>query len=164
MPVAPYTSETIQTDKGLFDTPQWDIVTPDNLRRTDMPLTPSEVHANLQKLAPNNSERITQLHEIERNAIAAFTGGFDELEAALGLLHLGDHLGWKPLVLIHNKRTIRKYEEILGINLREFFPEEGPSADRSLGYKVAKKLGNFWKAVSGEIKDSELKTQRREVM
>lgn len=125
--------------------------------------TPAEVTKNLHALASFNRERIEELHEIERQAIANFTGQFDELEAALGMLHLGDHIGWKPLVLIHNKRTIRKYEDILGISIREFFPEEGPSAHRSMGYTIAKKIGNFWKAVSGEIKDDELKAQRREV-
>ena len=89
-----------------------------------MALTPAEVQKNLHKLAPFSQERIEQLHDIERQAFASFTGQFDELEAALGMLHLGDHLGWKPLVLIHNKRTIRKYEEILGINIREFFDAE----------------------------------------
>lgn len=128
-----------------------------------MALTPAEVQKNLHKLAPFSQERIEQLHAIERQAIASFTGQFDELEAALGMLLLGDHLGWKPLVLIHNKRTIRKYEEILGISIREFFPEEGPSAERSMGYRIAKQIGNFWKAVSGEIKSDELKAQRREV-
>lgn len=116
---------------------------------------------NLNRLAPLSQEEVWRLHQIEREAIARFRGTFDELEAALGVLHLGQHLGWKPLVLIHNKRTLRKYEEILGINFREFFPEEGPSADRSLGYDLAKKIGNFWKAVSGEVKSDELKAQRR---
>lgn len=128
-----------------------------------MPLTPAEIQKNLHSLAPANPNRLEQLNDIQRKAIASFQGQFDELEAAIGMLHLGDHLGWKPLVLIHNKRTIRKYEEILGINIREFFPEEGPSADRSLGYKIAKKIGNFWKAVSGEVKDDALKAQRREL-
>jgi hypothetical protein len=126
--------------------------------------TSAQVTKNLLSLAPYNRERIEQLHDIERQAFAKFTGQFDELEAALGMLHLGDHIGWKPLVLIHNKRTIRKYEEILGITIREFFPEEGPSAHRSIGYTIAKKIGNFWKAVSGEIKNEELKAQRREVV
>ena len=128
-----------------------------------MSLTQAEVQKNHHALAPFNQKRIEQLHEIERQAFALFQGQFDELEAALGMLHLGDHLGWKPLVLIHNKRTIRKYEEILGISVREFFPEEGPSAHRSIGYTIAKKIGNFWKAVSGEIKSDELKAQRREL-
>ncbi len=68
------------------------------------------------------------------------------------MLRMGDHFGWKVLVLPHNKRTIRKYEEILGIKIRELFEPEGPSADRSIGYTAIKKLGNFWKAVSGKLK------------
>ena len=128
-----------------------------------MPLTPAEIRKNLHALAPLTQEQIWQMYEIERKAIASFTGIFDELEAAIGMLHLGMHVGWKPLVLIHNKRTIRKYEEILDINIREFFPEEGPSARRSIGYTIAKKIGNFWKAVSGEVKDDDLKAQRREI-
>lgn len=128
-----------------------------------MALNTAEVQKNLHKLAPFSQDRVEQLHKIERNAFARFQGQFDELEAALGMLHLGDHLGWKPLVLIHNKRTIKKYEEILAINIREFFPEEGPSVDRSRGYRIAKQIGNFWKAVSGEVKNDELKAQRREL-
>lgn len=126
-----------------------------------MSLTPAQTRKNLHSLAPYDLKRSEELQDIQRKAIANFVGTFDYLEAAIGVLHLGDHLGWKPLVLIHNKRTIRKYEEILGINIREFFIEEGPSARRSLGYTIAKKIGNFWKAVSGEIKDDDLKAHRR---
>jgi hypothetical protein len=97
-------------------------------------------------------DREAELIRIEREAIANFTGGLDDLEAALGVLRMGDYWGWRVLVLIHNKRTIRKYEEVLNIKLRDFFPEEGSQSHRSVGYKVAKKLGNFWKAVSGDIK------------
>ena len=128
-----------------------------------MALTPMEIRKNTKSLAPVDTARIEHLHEIERKAFASYRGTFDELEAAIGMLHIGDHTGWKPLVLIHNKRTIRKYEEILGITIREFFPEEGPSATRSIGYNIAKKIGNFWKAVSGEVKDDSLKAQRRDI-
>ncbi len=126
-----------------------------------MPLTEKEIRKNRLALAPFAPDRLEQLSKIEREAFARFTGQFDELEAAIGMLRLGDHLGWKPLVLIHNKRTIRKYEEILAIEVREFFAEEGPSAHRSRGYVIAKQLGNFWKAVSGAIKDDDLKAERR---
>ncbi|MDP3337255.1 MAG: hypothetical protein Q8S51_10770 [Rhodoferax sp.] len=126
-----------------------------------MQITQAQFQKNLHALAPYDLERLDQLRDLEIKAIARFKGNFDDLEAALGVLHLGDHLGWKPLVLIHNKRTIRKFEEILEINIREFFPEEGPSASRSIGYKIAKKIGSFWKAVSGEVKDDELKIHRR---
>jgi hypothetical protein len=95
--------------------------------------------------------------------IARFQGQFDELEAAIGMYMTGRLVGWKVLMLIHNKRTIRKYEEILGINVRDEFPEEGPFADKSLALNVVKKVGSFWKAVSGELKDDELKEKRREL-
>lgn len=96
-------------------------------------------------------ERAEQLAAIANDALNRFSGTADELEKALGMLMVGDYFGWKVLVLIHNKRTVRKYEEILDISVREFFPEEGPIALRSLGYSVAKDLGNFWKVVSGDI-------------
>lgn len=95
-------------------------------------------------------EQEDQLRRIERDAFLSFDGQLEELEKALGILRLGHHIGWKPLVLGHSKKTISKYEEILGIRLREIFPAEGPSADRSHGFRIAKKLSNFWKAVSGE--------------
>lgn len=91
-----------------------------------------------------------ELERIERDAFLHYEGTFDELEKAIGILRLGHHVGWKPLVLIHSKKTILKYEEILGIKFREVFPAEGPSAQRSVAFKLASTLSNFWKAVSGE--------------
>jgi hypothetical protein len=88
-----------------------------------------------------------------------YVGTFDELESALGMYMIGRLVGWRVLVLIHNKRTIRRYEEILGgINIREEFPKEGPLAHKSVALEVVKKLGNFWKAVSGEVKIDERRT------
>ena len=118
----------------------------------------------LDKLAPNRKvplnerlakltpEQSTQLQDIEDKAITNFSGTLDELESALGMLRMGHHFGWRVLYLIHSKKTIRKYEEILDIKIRELFPEEGPSAERSIGLALAKKASNFWKVVSGEIK------------
>jgi len=91
-----------------------------------------------------------EIERIEREALLHFEGSFVDIERAIGMLHLGHHFGWKPLVLMHSKRTIAKYEEILGIAFRDVFPDEGPSASRSVAYKLAVRVSNFWKAVSGE--------------
>jgi len=107
---------------------------------------------NLTKMMTRSVEEITELERIEREAIANFKGKLTNLEAALGLLRVVGHVGCRLLVLIHNKRTLRKYEDILNIKFKEYFPDEGPSHERSFGYMAAKKIGNFWKAVSGEIK------------
>lgn len=95
--------------------------------------------------------RATQLIRIVNESVDRFVGVSEELEKAIGMLMIGDYVGWKVLVIWHNKRTIRKYEEILGINIREFFPEVGAIAMRSVGYEIALKLGSFWKIVSGDI-------------
>lgn len=107
---------------------------------------------NLQKMVPRSMDREAELIRIEREAIADFKGVLDDLEAALGVLRIGDYIGWKLLLIIHNKRTIRKYEEILNIKIKEFFPDEGSQTSRSNAYKIAKAIGSFWKIVSGDIK------------
>ncbi|MES2662908.1 MAG: hypothetical protein V4629_06365 [Pseudomonadota bacterium] len=94
----------------------------------------------------------SQLQEIEEKAIINFSGTVDELESALGMLRIGHHMGWKMLYVAHSKKTIRKYEEILNIKIRDIFDEEGPSSKRSIGLALASKYSNFWKVVSGDIK------------
>lgn len=88
----------------------------------------------------------------------------DELESALGMLRMGHHVGWKILYIILSKKTIRKYEEILDIKIRDIFPDEGPSAARSIGLEISKRFSNFWKVVSGEIElTKEEKENRRKI-
>ena len=100
-------------------------------------------------LSPEESTALTKrLDETART----YQGQFDELENAIGMMFLGRLVGWKLLVLIHNKRTIRKYEEILGIEIRKEFPEEGPLTIKSPAYEFLKRAGTFWKGVSGDVK------------
>lgn len=101
------------------------------------------------RISPDEAHKLVTLAD---RATKEFRGQFDELEAAIGMLMVGRLVGWKVLVLIHNKRTIRKYEEILGITVRDFFPEVGPLAEKSLAFRAVEQIGSFWKAVSGEVK------------
>jgi hypothetical protein len=91
-------------------------------------------------------------------AILGYSGQVDELAQALGFYLIGRHVGWRALVIMHNKRTIRKYEEILGIDIRIEFAEEAGDADRSMGYRFAKGLSNFWRAVSGDERVEDRRT------
>ena len=103
------------------------------------------------QVPPLSDEDTQVLLKWIEDSVYEFRGSFEELESAVGMLMLGRFFGWKILVLIHNKRTIRKYEQILDIDIRKEFPEEGPFAAKSVGLNVTKKMQAFWKAVSGEI-------------
>lgn len=101
------------------------------------------------RVSPEEAKR---RHDVMDLAIEKFTGGADQLEAALGMYMLGRHVGWKVLYLIHTKATIAKYEAILGIKVREEFEPETADAQRSMAFKAASALSNFWKIVSGDEK------------
>ncbi len=112
----------------------------------------SRLQKNIAALAKLTEAEKAEAFDQAGLAVASFSGSLEELEKAIGMLMLGYHFGWKVLLLVHSKRTIRKYEKILGIDIKTFFPAEGPSAERSMGLDLAKKIGNFWQVVSGDIK------------
>jgi hypothetical protein len=99
-------------------------------------------------LAPT-PEQAEHFVAITEQAIHRFKGDLGDLESAIGMYAIGRHFGWKVLYVLHSKKTIRKYEEILDIAVRVDFPEVGPDAMRSNGYRVLETVSNFWKAISG---------------
>lgn len=92
------------------------------------------------------------LEHIDR-AIAAYRGDVTELSNGIGVLILGRKLGWRPTFLLHSPKTIRRYEEHLGLKFQEVLPEGGPKRHRLVSWLLAHKVSNFWKAVKGEIPD-----------
>ncbi|MBX3652049.1 MAG: hypothetical protein KF771_11830 [Burkholderiales bacterium] len=92
-----------------------------------------------------------QLVDLIDKSTKNFSGPLDTLESAIGYLMIGRKLGWRAMFLIHSQSTIRNYEKILGINSKEFFPENGQWAKKSVAYLAVQKVSNYWKAVKGEI-------------
>lgn len=95
-------------------------------------------------------EQVLERFALMDKAIRQTDVQLDELESALGMYMIGFHFGWKVLHVIHSKKTIAKYEAILGIKVRDAFPEYGPDADRTNAYKIIQSVSNFWKLVSGD--------------
>ena len=94
-------------------------------------------------------EEAARIVEVTQKAIGNFRGDLGDLESAIGMFIIGRHYGWKVLYIIHSKKTIRKYEEILDIAVRTEFNEVGADASRSNGYRLLETVSNFWKAISG---------------
>jgi len=82
--------------------------------------------------------------------VRAYTGDLTQLERAIGALIVGRQFGWKVMLLVHDRRTIEKYSEILKVDFKEVLPAEGKYAHKSLGWAAAQKVASFWKAVKGE--------------
>lgn len=83
--------------------------------------------------------------------IKDFRGNINELEQAIGVWIVGRKFGWKVMLLVHDRKTLAKYEKILDVNFRKELPEVGPLAKKSLAWAAFQKVTNFWKAVRGEI-------------
>ena len=101
-----------------------------------------------------------QLRDIKKmidKATAEFKGDIAELEAAIGLLFVTEHMGWKPMLLVHDPRTVKKYEEHLrkgdpAFSYRDekLFKPEGPKAPKFVAWTLVQKGINFWRAVRGQ--------------
>jgi len=92
-----------------------------------------------------------EFNKIIYTATTKFKGNLNYLENSIGMLSVGRRFGWKVLYLAHSKTTIRKYEKILDIKIRDVLSEESDLTNKSIAWKALKKVTNFWKAVSGEI-------------
>lgn len=92
-----------------------------------------------------------QLVELVDKAIKDFHGNSARLSNAIGYLFIGRQFGWRVMLLMYDRKSIKDYEKILGIDSREVFPELGPRAKKSNAYWAVQKVTNFWKAVKGEI-------------
>jgi len=92
-----------------------------------------------------------ELQEVIDVAISTYRGDVGVLESAIGALHIGLKVGWKPLRLMHKHETFIRYQEILSLDFHKVMPEVGPLADKSMGWHIAKKARNFWDVVRGTV-------------
>jgi len=95
-----------------------------------------------------NSE---QRDAVIETAVKSFKGDLDVLESAIGTLIVGSYMGWKPIILAHQRVTIRKYENILGVSFRDVLPESTALSSRMLGWRLVQQVSSFWKAARGEL-------------
>lgn len=113
-------------------------------------------------LLVENAMTHDQLRDVKKmidKATADFKGDITELEAAIGLVFVTEHMGWKPMMLVHDPRTIKKYEDHLRLGDRGFtyrdpglFLEVGPKAPKLNAWRLVQKGLNFWRAVRGQEK------------
>ena len=95
--------------------------------------------------------RDDELVKIVDDAVERYQGDSELLRNAIGALMMGRLVGWKPLLLIQNKRTIDRYSSLLGVDLREVLPEVGRRADKSMAWRVVQAGNKFWDVVKARV-------------
>lgn len=101
-----------------------------------------------------------ELMRIINRAVDKFHGDSSQLESAIGALIVGQHVGWKVMMLLHSRSTLKSYSKILGVpDIRKLMEDTGPLSHRSLAWRVVEGTKDFWKVVRGEkggIKSTQL--------
>lgn len=100
-----------------------------------------------------DSEIIAVVDEAVKN----YRGQVQVIEQAVGALIVGRRFGWRVLYLVHEGRTIRRYQDVLGVKFREALPEVGNLAYKSLAWKIVDAAGKFWDVVKRKVVLPELK-------
>jgi hypothetical protein len=95
------------------------------------------------------SDKEANDHIVER--IRAYKGDITDLERGIGCFYVGREFGWKVMLLVHDRKSVTKYERLLGLDFRQELPEVGKYAHKSMAWRLAQKVSSFWKAVKGEI-------------
>ena len=81
-------------------------------------------------------------------AISRYQGEAQILEGAIGSFVLGAMCGWRALHVLHSRKTLRTYQEILGVRFADVFPRDGYDAARLERADVLQRP-NFWKVING---------------
>lgn len=100
------------------------------------------------------AERLTdeELMAAIRAAMERYTGYAPRLGAAIGSVFMGKAFGWEVLYLIHNRSTLKKFEEILGFELRDQMEASTELSRKHYVWNWTKEKMTFWKLIRGQIK------------
>lgn len=116
-----------------------------------MRLMAKKPHPELQRPSkPVKDFTDDELVALIKNSLDRFQGTADSWESAVGMMFVGKYMGWKIVHLVHSQATVKKYESILGINVKTDFDPTTDASHRSVAWKAIEGFSNFWKAVKGE--------------
>lgn len=83
------------------------------------------------------------------SVIENYHGDSDVLFSSIGALMVGRKYGWRVLMIVSSSVSYAKYQKILGVKFNQILPEVTSLSERSLGYRIVKRLNNFWDVVRG---------------
>lgn len=92
----------------------------------------------------SDRELLDRIEEVTKN----FKGQANDLSDAIGLVVLGHFTGWRVVRLISARRTWEIATRLFG-DPKEFLPERGRYAYKSLGLAIIDRIGGYWDFIRG---------------
>lgn len=96
------------------------------------------------------------------NVVSQFRGQADDLADAIGLVVLGNLVGWRVVRLVLPRRSWEVANRLFG-DLKELLPERGRYSHKSLGLRVVDQVGGYWDFIRGS-KDAIPMHERKEMV
>lgn len=82
--------------------------------------------------------------------LAAYRGDGEDISGAVGALVMGQLYGFRGVAMVLSRAKLRRYEELLGLKLRDHMPERTDLSRRILGVRISDEVGKFWAVVKGD--------------
>lgn len=123
--------------------------TPKSKRALEKEIVESERRQALKLALDSTDFPHDEVKRIISDALHKYRGNLDTFQSAIGCLLLCVYLGRRVMQVVHDPKTIQKYESILGVKFKElsFIPETTLNSERSFGFKLASAASNFWKYI-----------------
>jgi hypothetical protein len=103
-------------------------------------------------------KELIELNEKIKKACDEFHGQLDDLYAAIGLIAMGRHYGWRVMRLIAHRRHWAVAKQIFG-DPKALMPERGRLYGKSLGCKIVDEASGYWDFIRGN-KSIDLQSRR----
>lgn len=103
-----------------------------------------------------DEELLKKIEEVSTN----FKGQLDDLTEAIGIVIAGRLFGWKVMRLVNSKRSWGVACRLFG-DLKEFLPERGVLAHKSVGLAIVDKAGVYWDFINGVVNRDDLPLHER---
>ena len=94
--------------------------------------------------------------------LTEYRGQIDQLATIVGMIVLGRLLGWRVIRLVMSRDNWAKGNKLFG-DLKDYMPERGPLAHKSVALKISDKLGIYWEMVKGVTSHSITMKQKRTI-
>ena len=90
-----------------------------------------------------------------------FSGNANDLYSIIGIVVVGQRYGWRVVRLTIDRRLWVKASKYFG-DLKQWMPERGDLAYKSMGLSIVDSVGNFWEVVKHQV--SMPMSSRRKIM